>query len=382
MKLLLVEDNPGDARLLRELLRESGIGDYTVIAASTLREAMDRLAEEAVDVVLLDLSLPDSTGLSTVRRTLTCAPETPIIVLTGLDDETIAVQAVQAGAQDYLVKGNIDGRLLLRAIRYAVERKVLEIERLRALEREQEARSAAEAAVRARDEVMGIVSHDLGNSLSAVGLQCMVLERSAQDLPDVARRTTTIRQLVDQMHRLRQDLIDVVSIEAGRLSIELDDQPLEPVIDEVIETLGSLAHGKDLDIRTEFPPELPTVRADRQRLLQVFSNLLGNAVKFTPAGGRITFRLSYQDDAICVSVEDTGPGISEADAALVFDPFWRKERGERGGAGLGLAIARGIVEGHGGRIWVESELGGGSAFRFTLPYPADRPRPASSGPAT
>jgi signal transduction histidine kinase len=261
--------------------------------------------------------------------------------------------------------------VLGRAVRYARERKRMEIERVRALEREQDARAAAEAAVRARDEVMGIVSHDLGNSLSAIGLQCRILERAGTtDVEQVARHTATIRQLVDQMHRLRQDLIDVVSIEAGRLAIELEDQPVEPILHEAFDTIGTLAQGKDLEVRREVEADLPRVRADRQRLLQVLSNLLGNAVKFTPSGGQITVQARRVGGMVELGVLDSGPGISPEDVGRVFDAFWRKQRGERGGAGLGLAIAKGIVERHGGTIWVESEPGSGSAFRFTLP-PAD-----------
>jgi signal transduction histidine kinase len=370
LQLLLVEDNPGDARLLREVLFESTL-EFQVTAVASLGEAHRRLETGAFDVVLLDLSLPDSSGIDTVARTIALAPETPIIVLTGLDDERLALRAVMIGAQDYLVKGDIDGRVLGRAVRYARERKRMEIERVRALEREQDARAAAEAAVRARDEVMGIVSHDLGNSLSAIGLQCRILERAGTtDVEQVARHTATIRQLVDQMHRLRQDLIDVVSIEAGRLAIELEDQPVEPILHEAFDTIGTLAQGKDLEVRREVEADLPRVRADRQRLLQVLSNLLGNAVKFTPSGGQITVQARRVGGMVELGVLDSGPGVSPEDVGRVFDAFWRKQRGERGGAGLGLAIAKGIVERHGGTIWVESEPGSGSAFRFTLP-PAD-----------
>src|SRR5690606_20463503 len=136
----------------------------------TLSAAHQALQSSPFDIVLLDLSLPDSHGMNTVTHTLPVAGETPIVVLTGLDDEGVALQAVQAGAQDYLIKGSIDGQILRRALHYALERKRLDTERSRALESEQEARAAAEAAVRVRDEVMGIVSHDLGNSLSAIGL--------------------------------------------------------------------------------------------------------------------------------------------------------------------------------------------------------------------
>jgi signal transduction histidine kinase len=368
MRILLVEDNPGDARLLREVLRMERPGEFEVVETDRLSRAIEYLEEQGFDMVLLDLSLPDSSGLDTVRGALRHAPETPIIVLTGLDDEAVALQAVQAGAQDYLVKGDIEGRLLLRSLRYARERKRLDTERVHALNREQEARAAAERAVRARDEVMGIVSHDLGNSLSAIGLNCRILEHSVAPSPEeVLKRTGTIRQLIDQMHRLRQDLLDVVSLESGRLAIFREAQPIEPILEEALEAAATLAAVRGQNLIAEWGSPLPSVRVDRQRILQVLSNLLGNAVKFTPEGGEITLVAHVDGAEVVVRVVDTGPGISPEDAARVFDAFWRKERGDRGGAGLGLAIARGIIESHGGAIGVDSEAEKGSTFRFTLP---------------
>lgn len=368
MRILLVEDNPGDARLMREFLRESAPERFDLILVDRAARARETLRTDSFDVVLLDLSLPDSTGIETVERVLPGAPETPIIVLTGLDDASLALRAVQAGAQDYLIKDEIDGRLLIRAIGYARERKRLDIERLRALEREQEARSAAEAAVRARDEVMGIVSHDLGNSLSAVRLNCTLLERAATiDQAEIVKRTRTIRTLVDQMHRLRQDLIDIVSLQAGRLAIEIEELSLGEIAHGAVELLGGLAAQERICLREEFPPLFPRVNADPQRILQVLSNLIGNAIKFTPAGGEIRFRVAPREGEVQLSVSDTGPGIDPEHAARVFDPFWRAGGPNDGGAGLGLAIARGIVTAHGGRIWLEGGADGGSAFHFLLP---------------
>src|SRR5690606_21201339 len=165
LRILLVEDNPGDARLLREHLREAGSLHFELTHVERLSEAREKVRTDEIDVVLLDLSLPDAHGLETVRSMLESAPEAPIIVLTGLDDDATAVQAVQAGAQDFLVKGHVDGPLLARAVRYAMERKRLDQERALLLESEREARATAEAAVRGRDEVLRVVAHDLGNSL-------------------------------------------------------------------------------------------------------------------------------------------------------------------------------------------------------------------------
>jgi signal transduction histidine kinase len=370
IRILLVEDNPGDARLIRETLWEVNPEGFELQHADRLATAAEILATGELDVILLDLSLPDARGMETVERTLALAPDAAIVVLTGLDDSTVAVQALQAGAQDYLVKGQPDPELLARAIRYAMERKRLERERRRLLRSEQEARAQAESAVRGRDEVLRVVSHDLGNSLSAVGIHATLLERARKDAaPDdeVRRRAVAIRQLVKQMHDLRQDLLDAASIEAGRLSMFPVRERVETVVADVADALHQIADEKGIVLVVDLPGSLPDVFADRQRLQQVLNNLLGNALKFTPAGGSITLRARERDGCVCLSVIDTGPGIEKEDLSNIFERFWKGGRDDRKGAGLGLTIARGIVEGHGGQIWAESTPGEGSSFHFTIP---------------
>jgi signal transduction histidine kinase len=361
LRILLVEDSPGDARLIRETLRDAPSLPFDLQHADRLSAALPLLAARAADVVLLDLSLPDAHGLETVTRALAAAPDAPIVVLTGLDDETVAIQAVQAGAQDYLVKGQVEPGMLSRALRYAMERK-------RLLEREHEARTAAEAAVRARDEVLRIVAHDIGNSLSAVKIHALVLERTLPAGDGEARkRTGAIRDLTAQMDRLRQDLLDVAAIEAGRLSVEPAPLDLGEVVDEAVAALAELAADKGVSLSAAVAPGVPRVLADRERVMQVLGNLGGNAVKFTPAGGSVVMSVERGDGEVRVSCTDSGPGISSDDLPHVFDRFWQARSTRRAGAGLGLAIAKGIVEAHGGHLSAESTVGEGSTFAFTLP---------------
>jgi signal transduction histidine kinase len=292
------------------------------------------------------------------------------VVLTGLADEDTAVHAVQAGAQDYMVKGQVDGTLLARSVRYAMERKRLDRERLQLLEREREARATAEAAVRARDDVLRVVSHDLGNSLGAVLVTTRVLLRTLpEEGPAGAARAAiqNIRQLTEQMQRLRQDLLDVASIEAGRLAVEPEpQQPLE-LLEATLEHFRALAAERSLELACEAGGRLPQVAADRERILQVLANLVGNAVKFTPAGGRIVLGAEAGAEGVRIRVADTGAGITPEHLPHVFDRFWKTQGGNRHGAGLGLAICRGIVEAHGGSIGVASTPGVGTTFHFTLP---------------
>ncbi|HEX2204078.1 MAG TPA: PAS domain S-box protein [Longimicrobium sp.] len=229
---------------------------------------------------------------------------------------------------------------------------------------------AAQAAVRAREDVLHVVSHDLGNSLSAIVVTTTVLLRTlpeGEGNAELRKRISSIRDLARRMQRLRQDLLDVASIESGRLGIEWDRWDPAGVAREALEAFAPLAAEKGVALEDEVSDGLPALEGDRERVLQVLANLLGNAVKFTPAGGRVTLRVEPGDDEVRFAVADTGPGIPPEHLGHVFDRFWKVRAANRTGAGLGLAIARGIVEAHDGRIWVDSTLGEGSTFYFTLP---------------
>lgn len=228
----------------------------------------------------------------------------------------------------------------------------------------------ARQAARARDEVLAVVSHDLRNPLHAVLLASTVLEDfssadqwSARDRQQIR----VIRRSAEQMTGLIQDLVDVIALETGAPTLQRERIAAAPLPGGVAELFQAQADGKGVRLACESDPGLPPVEADRGRLLQVFSNLLGNALKFTPSGGTVTLRAAPGDGFVHFSVSDTGPGISAEHLDHVFDRFWRARREERGGLGLGLAIARGIVEAHGGRIWAESAVGEGSTFHFTVP---------------
>jgi signal transduction histidine kinase len=224
---------------------------------------------------------------------------------------------------------------------------------------------AAEHAIQVRDEVLRIVAHDLRAPITGISLSAQLLRRRVG--AGEQERVASILRGVEQANRLIQDLLDVARMEAGQLVVARRREVAGPLVRECTEAHRGLAEARSLSVQVEMSDDLPPIDADRSRFLQILSNLLGNAIKFTPVGGRVTVRVEPQGEMVRFSVHDTGPGIAPEDLSHVFESFWQARKGGREGAGLGLAIARGLVEAHGGRIWVESTPGRGSAFYFTLP---------------
>lgn len=229
----------------------------------------------------------------------------------------------------------------------------------------------ARQAVAARDEMLGVVSHDLRNPLNVIGAAAGLILDIPLPEEKKQEQLRTIKKSADRMNRLIQDLLDVTGIEAGRFSVERTPEDPEELLEEAHEMMEPLFSDGDVFLdREPLPCPLPGVYADRERILQVFSNLLGNALKFTPEGGRVSLGAAPADDGLVrFFVEDTGQGIPEEDLPHLFDRFWSGHRSgdAREGTGLGLPIARGIVEVHGGDISVESEPGVGTRISFTIP---------------
>jgi PAS domain S-box-containing protein len=249
----------------------------------------------------------------------------------------------------------------------------------------------AQRAIAARESLLALVSHDLRTPLGVIFMKTEVLLRLPAMMDEVTaqgrKAVDAIRRSSERMSRLISDLLDIASIEAGRFAIERRAQPVRPLVSEALETFEEMAAGKSLRLVSELPPgDGLGVVCDRERILQVLSNLIGNAIKFTGAGGTITVRAEPGAGEARFSIADTGSGIPHEDLSHIFDRFWQVQKTARLGTGLGLSIARGIVEAHGGLLWVQSQLGLGSTFFFTLPLasslsaPPDRSRSAGPPP--
>ncbi|MBW3552551.1 MAG: GAF domain-containing sensor histidine kinase [Gemmatimonadetes bacterium] len=226
----------------------------------------------------------------------------------------------------------------------------------------------AQRAIRARDEVLSVVSHDLRNPVSRVRMAAELLIEAEHVTESGHRPVGMIMRAADEMTRLIEDLLDVARIEEGRLSLEPASVRMETLLEHLEQAHAGMARERGLEWRVEPPsPSGLEIDLDEGRVLQALGNLIGNAMKFTPRGGTVRVETRVGEDSVRIGVVDSGPGMSAEQLAHVFDRFWQARAGDRRGAGLGLAIARGIAQAHGGRLWLESEEGEGTSGWLELP---------------
>lgn len=400
-RILIVDDEPGVAVTLQAVLEQEG---YQVMAALTAAEAQRLIASHTFDAALLDVRIDEADGLDLLAELRERQPDCGAIMLTGYASLESAVRAIRHGAYDYLTKP-CDLEELKLTVARAVERAMLtrqlkerlaELEQANAtirtlnedLQRRVEAATAElthkvaelsettrrlEEAQRLREEFISMVVHEIGQPLTNISGYAQLLERGKVSEEVRARAISTIAGETRRLRRLVQDLADAARLAAGRFHVEPTQCDLAEIAREQVEL--AKARTSRHTITLEVPPSLPPVRCDRDRVAQVLSNLIGNAMKYAP-GGRIAVRLRAQSGCVCASVSDEGPGIPPQEIETIFRPYVRLRQSaepEMGGSGLGLYIARGIVEAHGGRIWVESAPGKGTTFTFCLPVLQEPP---------
>jgi signal transduction histidine kinase len=235
---------------------------------------------------------------------------------------------------------------------------------------------AATYAIRERDDVLGMVAHDLRNPLGAILMNVQLLRRrEVEAAAGSARPVDAIERAASRMNRLIADLMDIARVEAGRFAIEPGRIPTERLVAEALDAHRLQAASTSCTLHAELAPDLPDLWADRERLLQIFENLIGNALKFVDPGGEVSIGATPRNGELVLWVRDTGRGMSADELSHLFDRFWQARKSDRRGAGLGLPIVKALVEAHGGRIWVESTPGRGTTVFFTLPaatHPADQ----------
>ncbi|HXY25765.1 MAG TPA: HAMP domain-containing sensor histidine kinase [Candidatus Acidoferrum sp.] len=364
VRVLAFGEDPANAPLLEQLLRPCQ-QEFRIKHARLRAGSLEKLAEIPSDIALVHVPLSKSSDLDTVRRTRAALPGLPLIVLTETPDERWELQALREGAQDCLVKSQISTATLVRAIRSAIER-----QRLLLVTEETRQQQA-----RLKDEFLSHVSHELRSPLTAMDQFLSLLldnipgtlnAEQREFLQIVARNSGELRGLID-------DLLDTTRAETGKLTVEPACVNTSHLVHETLQRYSAITRERQLHLENKLSPNLPTVSADPQRVRQILSNLLDNACKFTLPGGEIVVSVDKEEKAsgfLRFSVSDTGPGIPAESLPQVFDRLYQGPavaESSRRGLGLGLHITRELVTRHGGRIWVESELGHGATFHFTLP---------------
>jgi len=375
LKVLMVEDNPIDALVVKKRLQKDSAFDYEVTHVVSGEEALLSMEKNSYNIVLLDYNLPKMGGMEILAEINRKNIEVPVIMITGQGDEIVAAQLIKEGALDYLPKRENYEDAVPFIIRKTIAEFRSKLERLRlqkeiALRKEELEKTNAKLTEldRMKSDFVANVVHELKTPLTIIkgnldnidqGLAGEVQAKQKELLGDVFR-------VINRLSRLINDLLDLSKIESGKMELNKEGLDIVALAGEVMKTFETLTAGKKIGLVKEFPEKAVTVNADKDKLTQVFINLIGNAIKFTDKGS-VTIRIIELQGEVQVEIHDTGPGIPQDQADKIFDKFVRVVAEKKEGTGLGLPIAKDIIVLHKGRIRVESENGKGSRFIFIMP---------------
>ncbi|PIP68003.1 MAG: hypothetical protein CO035_00525 [Candidatus Omnitrophica bacterium CG_4_9_14_0_2_um_filter_42_8] len=375
LKVLMVEDNPTDALVVKKRLQKDSAFDYEVTHVVSGEEALLSMEKNSYNIVLLDYNLPKMGGMEMLAEIKRKNIEVPVIMITGQGDEIVAAQLIKEGALDYLPKRENYEDAVPFIIRKTIAEFRSKLERVRlqkeiALRKEELEKTNAKLTEldRMKSDFVANVVHELKTPLTIIkgnldnidqGLAGEVQAKQKEILGDVFK-------VINRLSRLINDLLDLSKIESGKMELNKEGLDIVALAGEVMETFEILAAGKKIGLVKEFPEKTVTVNADKDKLTQVFINLIGNAIKFTDKGS-VTVRIIELQGEAQVEIHDTGPGIPQDQADKIFDKFVRVVAEKKEGTGLGLPIAKDIIVLHKGRIRVESESGKGSRFIFIMP---------------
>lgn len=365
INVLLVEDNADEIAIIRQRLECAKNSHFNLISVISIAAALNRLAGNDIDAIMLDLILPDSRGRDTFTQIYSRVPDIPIIVLTCMDDEALALGLVQEGAQDYLIKGQSDINMLARVVSYAIERNTAKKIRKEALEHMRELSDL-------KSQFVAEASHEIRTPLAIIReFVALVHDKTAGPLNDKQHGylASALRNC-DKLTELINHILDLARIEAGKKELHTMKVDMVTLLTQFRNDFLPLGNSKKQNLRIDVPDILPMAYCDINSVQNILTNLIGNAHKFTPEGGTIRVSCRPEGRFLRIGVEDNGPGIPIEQQGQIFEPFIQLNHPDSPvlkGTGLGLKIAKNLVEMNGGNISVESKPGKGSCFSFTLP---------------
>src|SRR4030042_67810 len=375
-RILVIDDEKEMRSFLSKAL--SRIAGVRVELAESGQEALQKLEKETFDLILTDLKMPGMDGLQLITEIAKVKPETLTMMMTGHGTIDSALEAMKRGASDYLMKPlNLD-ELIVR-IQKVLEEKQRFVRLRDFADQLERANQELRRIDCMKSEFVSIASHELRTPLAAIkNAVQLVLKGPAGKINENKRRFLSMAERnINRLTNILNDLLNLSRIESGRIELNFENTRLKGLIELTASSLRPHADAKSIRIDVEVSEQLPTVYGDQDKIEQILTNLIGNAIKFTPEGGQILITAEpskgggeSQRDMIAVSVKDTGIGIPPEHLDPIFEKFHQVEGSLQrsvSGTGLGLSITKGLVEAHQGKIYVESEVGKGSAFTFTLP---------------
>jgi signal transduction histidine kinase len=406
LRILLVEDSMAQGQYFKECLEDVKQDTLDVIWVKDCSSALQSLENERFDVILLDLNLPDSMGTDTFFKIYPQANNTPVIVLTIIDDDETVISLLNEGAKDYFVKKNVNPRALYRTIHYSMFRgKAEEMDRRKAIQLEtlneelqkanknlqkeiserKKAKEYAEFANNAKSEFLSNISHEIRTPMH----QILSYSQFGVDKIDIVNKEkllyyfSKIGIIGKNLLSLLNDLLDLSKLESGKMDYDMQKKNLKLIVHNVTNEFVSLVNEKGLLLEIANSDTLPEIVCDEYKIGQVIRNFLSNAIKFTPKDKKIIISIEHSElpieqqqtdnktaSVILVNVSDQGIGIPEDELDSIFEKFVQSSntKTNAGGTGLGLAICREIINAHSGKIWAENNPEGGATFRFMLPY--------------
>ncbi|MGV3722760.1 MAG: hybrid sensor histidine kinase/response regulator [Actinomycetota bacterium] len=374
-EVLVVDDMSTLRFMLSQHVKQLG---HRVTGAANGREALERLRAQSFDLVLLDVLMPEMDGHAVLEE-MQADPNLrniPVIVVSGVDELESVVRCIERGAEDYLHKP-VNPTLLRARISASLEKKRLRDREVRLHEQLQENFNRLQELEKLRDSLTHMVVHDLRTPLTSLLTGLYSMESLGEFNEDQQEFWRIGVAGGETLLGMINDLLDVSRMEDGSLKLSYSNPTPEILVERAVRQVDLLLREKNLDLCSDLPANLPILTADEDKLRRVLVNLLGNAIKFTPPGGEITISARAGDcgDVVRFSVRDTGEGIPREAFSRIFEKFGQvetRQAGQRNSTGLGLTFCKMAVEAHGGTIWLESEIGRGSKFSFTIPL-----RPAS-----
>jgi two-component system sensor histidine kinase/response regulator len=360
-RVLLVDDDEVDRMAVRRALAAAEV--------SVVLDEIDRASEvftrlsppgDAYDCLMIDCYLPGTSGVEVIRELRARGVTTPILAVTGQDDSAIEEALLAAGASDYLPKQDWRPDRLARRLRYAIRVGRTEASYAAAL-------ALAKRAVQDRDDLLSIVTHDLRSPLNAIRIASDELADPELDPEERKVMVGAVQRSLRRADRLIEDLLDVSRIEAGRITLTRTRIGARELLEQAVNDHALQSREAGLELRLAVDANAGLVFADRERVLQVLGNLIANALRYARDSGTLILAVEDHGEFASFSVTDRGPGIPAEQLPYVFNRFFQARHHRRAGAGLGLAIAKGIIEAHGGTISALSTVGSGTRFTFSLP---------------